>query len=357
MRILQLTHQGDIGGSTNSITWLTRGLARRGHEVHLACRPESLLASRFTDGSVRRVDMRLGRGPSLIAAARHWKRWMEEHDIEVANAHASLDRRVLSYARLLGLRSRVVHTRRNVALSSGGVLRSRFDAATTDAIIAVSENVAAGMRRRGMPGDHVRVIRNGLPLDEVAQPDPSRVERLRGELGLRPGVPVAGTMARRKSQEELLAAAARLPFPLEIVFAGFEADDAIRRAAAELPDRVTWRCLGFRDDVADLTGLLDVFVLPSTIEGFSLALLEAMVRARPCIASDAGGNAEALAEGAGLIVPPGDVPALAAALESVLSSPERGRELGERAHVRATTEYDVERTVDRTESLYRELVA
>ena len=51
------------------------------------------------------------------------------------------------------------------------------------------------------------------------------------------------------------------------------------KSAAGLPADVRWRCLGFREDVADLSGLLDLFVLPSRIEGFSLALLEAMAGA------------------------------------------------------------------------------
>ena len=352
MRILHLTHQGDLGGATNSITWLCRGLAARGHEVWLACRPDSLLAGRFPEGPVRLVDLDLKGGPALGGDAFRWRRWMREHSIDVANAHASLDRRVLSYARILGTATRIVHTRRNVALSFGGGLRARFDVATTDAIIAVSDNVAVDLRRRGMPADHVHVVRNGLPLDDVKFPDPARVAALRQDLELRQGVPVAGVFARRKSQEELLVAAARRGRPLEILFAGIEEDDALRTAARELPDAVRWRCLGYRDDVPDLAGLLDVFVLPSTIEGFSLALLEAMVRGLPCIATDAGGNAEALADGAGIVYPPGDVAALSHALDEVLLNADRARELARRGRDRAVTEFDVARTVERTEAVY-----
>lgn len=353
MRILHLTHQGDIGGSTNSITWLCRGLAQRGHEVFLACRPESLIASRFPpDGPVRRVDLNLPRGFSLLREAGGWREWIRQNRIDVANAHASLDRHLLSYIALRGSEARIVHTRRNVALSTGGWLRAQFDTRTTSGIIAVSGNVAEDLVRRGIPPEHVHTVLNGLPLEEVRLPDPARAAALRGELGLREGVPVAGVFARRKSQEELLRAAALRAKPLEILFAGIEEDDPLREAARELPEEVTWRCLGFRDDVADLSGLADVFVLPSVIEGFSLALLEAMVRGLPCIASDAGGNAEALAEGAGQIYAPGDVPALAEALARVLDDPAAAADWGRRASARARTEFSVERTVERTEQAY-----
>lgn len=351
-----MTHQGDEGGSTNSITWLTRGLADRGHEVWLACRPESLIAGRFAEGAVHVVDARLPRGPRLVGEATRWRRWIARHGIDVVNAHASLDRHLVSYLRLLGTRAGLVHTRRNLALSSGGRAKARFDAATTDAIIAVSQGVADDLVRRGVPARHVTVVRNGLPLADLAAPDPARVEAVRAELELRPGVPVLGVVARRKSQEELLAAAGRLG-PVEILLAGTDADEALRAAARALPEGTRVRFLGFRDDVAELLSLLDVFVLPSGIEGFSLALLEAMARGLPCVASDAGGNREALEGDAGLLFAPGDVDALGKALARLLRDPDASRAIGARARARAFAEFDVARTVARTEAVYERVRA
>jgi len=352
-----MTHQGDEGGSTNSITWLTRGLAGRGHEVWLACRPESLIARRFADGAVRTVPARLPRGARLLAEALRWRAWIARHGIEIVNAHASLDRHLVSYLRVLGVRAGLVHTRRNLALSSGGRLRARFDAWTTDAIIAVSRGVAEDLLRRGVPAAHVTVVRNGFPLSELRAPDPARVAALRRELGLRDGVPVIGVVARRKSQPDLLRAAARLGRPLEILMAGVEEDEGIRGAAGDLPEEVRARCLGFRDDVPELSALFDVFVLPSGIEGFSLALIEAMARALPCVATDAGGNREALEEEAGLLVPPGDAESLAKALARLLGDPDARRAMGERARARALREFDVSGTVERTEALYERVRA
>jgi glycosyltransferase involved in cell wall biosynthesis len=352
-----MTHQGDEGGSTSSITWLTRGLAARGHEVWLACRPESLLAGRFREGPVRVVEARLPRGPRLLAEAARWRRWIARNGIDVVNAHASLDRHLVSYVRCLGTRSAVVHTRRNLALSSGGRLKAWFDAATTDAIIAVSRGVADDLVRRGVPEARVTVVRNGLPLAELRPPDPARAAAVRAELALRDGVPVVGVVARRKSQEELIAAAASPGRPLEVVLAGVEEDDGIRAAARALPSDVRVRCLGFRDDVPEILSLLDVFVLPSGIEGFSLALLEAMARALPCVASDAGGNREALEGDAGVLFAPGDVGALGKALARLLRDPDAARSMGRRARERAFAEFDVARTVARTEAVYESVRA
>ena len=98
-------------------------------------------------------------------------------------------------------------------------------------------------------------------------------------------------------------------------------------------------------------------MLPSEIEGFSLALLEAMACGLPCIATDAGGNREALANGAGLLVPPGDPAALAKALASLLDDPDAARRMGSAARERAWREFDVRDTIARTEALYETLCA
>ncbi|MGQ0722681.1 MAG: glycosyltransferase family 4 protein [Candidatus Eiseniibacteriota bacterium] len=355
MRVLHMTHQGDEGGSTNSITWLSRGLAERGHEVWLACRPESLIARRFASGPVRVVPARLPRGAGLLAESVRWRGWMARHAIDVVNAQASLDRHLASYMRLLGTRAAVVHTRRNVVLSSGGWLRARFDAATTDAVIAVSQRVADDLRRRGLPSGRVHVIRNGLPLGELEAADPARVQALRRDLALRAGVPVVGVVARRKSQGDLIRAARSLGRPIELLLVGVEEDAELLALAAGAAPEVRTLCLGFRADVVPLSALFDVFVLPSEIEGFSLALLEAMARGLPCIATDAGGNAEALAEGCGWLVPPGDVDALAKALARALADPDAARALGARARERVFAHFDVSATVSRTEELYETL--
>jgi glycosyltransferase involved in cell wall biosynthesis len=88
-----------------------------------------------------------------------------------------------------------------------------------------------------------------------------------------------------------------------------------------------------------------------------LALLEAMFAGCPIVASDVGDVGMALANGdAGLIVEPGNPPALAAALHELLSDPAAAREMGDRAARRAAAEYDVSRMVRRYGDIYAELL-
>jgi glycosyltransferase involved in cell wall biosynthesis len=115
--------------------------------------------------------------------------------------------------------------------------------------------------------------------------------------------------------------------------------------------------LGLRSDVAAVLASADIFVLPSLSEGLPLALLEAMFSGCPIVASDVGDVGVALAQGnAGLLVEPGNAAALAAALDALLSDPQRAAELGERAARRAAEKYDVSRMVRTYAALYEELL-
>jgi glycosyltransferase involved in cell wall biosynthesis len=140
---------------------------------------------------------------------------------------------------------------------------------------------------------------------------------------------VVGTVGRLvglKNQRLLIAAMPELldRYPdLHLVLIGTGPLEQELRAQADglgLGERV--RLTGARTDVADLTPGFDVFALPSQTEGISIALLEACATRLPVVATAVGGNPEIVANGhTGLLVPPDDGAALAAALEQVLADP------------------------------------
>ena len=116
-------------------------------------------------------------------------------------------------------------------------------------------------------------------------------------------------------------------------------------------------CLPFTAEVSPLYRLLDAALLPSRIEGFSQSLLEAMALGKPVIASAAGGNPELVTDGEdGLLVPPLDPRAWAAALDRVLMDTPLAARLGQAARRTARERFSLDRTVSRTLQLYRSLV-
>ncbi len=118
-----------------------------------------------------------------------------------------------------------------------------------------------------------------------------------------------------------------------------------------LSDKV--RFLGRRDDVPEILMAMDIFVLASHEEGFSNALLEAMVAGLPVVATDVGGNREALKNGdAGLLVPPRSPEALAAGLSELLDNSDRRRMLAASAKTRVVDHYSVAKMTEAHLHLY-----
>jgi glycosyltransferase involved in cell wall biosynthesis len=118
------------------------------------------------------------------------------------------------------------------------------------------------------------------------------------------------------------------------------------------------RFLGVRRDVPALLAAADLLVHPSLEEGFCNALLEAMAASRPVVATDVGGNREAVIDGeTGLLVPPSDAARLAAAILTVLQQPDRGAAWGRAGRRRVVDRFQRSRMLPEYEALYDDLLA
>ena len=128
----------------------------------------------------------------------------------------------------------------------------------------------------------------------------------------------------------------------------------LQEQARPLGDRVSF--LGVREDVPALMAAADLFVFPSLWEGQGNALLEAMAVGVPIVATDIPSTRETIADGEhALLVPPGDAPALAAAVNRVLADPDLAARLADAARIRAQ-DYDIERTTRHLEAVYTRLL-
>ena len=116
--------------------------------------------------------------------------------------------------------------------------------------------------------------------------------------------------------------------------------------------------MGFREDAPALSAACDVFCLPSTKrEGLPRAVIEAMAYSVPPVVTNSGGSPELVVDGtSGIIVPPKDAAALAAAFVELYRDPERRRAMGEAARCRIGEDFRNETTIEETIRLYEELV-
>ncbi len=165
----------------------------------------------------------------------------------------------------------------------------------------------------------------------------------------------------RKGVPVLLDAIERLPadVPLSLLLVGGGMDSPPMRAriaGSRLESRV--RLFGHRDDVLGIVAAADIAVLPSLRrEGLPKTVIEAMALGVPPIVTRSGGSAELVAEGrSGLIVPPGDVAALAAAIEQLARDPDTRRQMGAAARDKLIRDFNIEDSIQRHLALFRELM-
>ncbi len=225
-------------------------------------------------------------------------------------------------------------------------------------VIVISTAVARRFPR-GL-ASKIRVVHNGVDLGRFAPRPPSK--DLRRALGVPDGRPVVVSVGRFvafKGYAHLLDAAAVLDTTRPGVHWILVGDGGLRAEleaqARRLGLGAQVHFTGWRDDVPDILALGDLFVLPSTNEAFGRVLIEAMAMARAVVATDAGGVPEIVVDGeTGVLVPPADPPALAAAVQALLDAPARAARLGAAGRRRAESTFALASHVAAVERVYRE---
>jgi glycosyltransferase involved in cell wall biosynthesis len=246
-----------------------------------------------------------------------------------------------------------------------------------DHIVVNAHGIKDWLVGDGYPADRITVIPNGLDLGRFVRDEGPDPRSLRRELGVPGDVPLLSIVARMcpsKGFEDLIEAMpvvlARYPEArLLVVGEGLKSVDGRLQQDASFQARLAQRAsdlgvqrrvifTGFRPDVGAIFRAATIDVQPSRTEGLSNSVLEAMASGAAVIATPVGGTPEVMTHDVnGWIVPVQNPPALGDAICRLLADPERRRRLGQaaRAHVMAT--YTIERLVDRTADLYRDLLA
>jgi L-malate glycosyltransferase len=188
---------------------------------------------------------------------------------------------------------------------------------------------------------------------------------LRGELGIDERAIVFGYVGRLvpiKDLGTLVLAFARLLDAMPCAYLLIAGDGPVR---PEIEALITQRklgggvrLLGWREDLAPLYATIDVCVLSSRNEGTPVAIIEAMAAGRPVVATRVGGVPDVVEEEAtGLLAPPGDVEALAAAMQRLAGDAELRRTMGAHARDVAAAWFGYERLVDDIDRLYADALA
>lgn len=203
----------------------------------------------------------------------------------------------------------------------------RFAGRRTDIVVLPSESQRELTVKAGVvPKSRTSVVPTGVAPEKM-KPEKAAAE-IRASLDIPSGVTVLGTVAllsQQKGHMYLLRAMTRLCENRDIVLL-LAGDGPLRKSLQELADRLKVtecvRFLGYRDDIPNLLGALDLFVLPSLWEGLPYALLEAMAAKVPVVTTDIPGNSD-IVDGSttGWLAPPADSDGLAKVIMQALSDP------------------------------------
>ena len=234
------------------------------------------------------------------------------------------------------------------------------------AILANSERVRQQLiSEEGCDPDHVSLIYNGVDTVHFAPPSASERNSVRQDLNLNKNAFVLTILANLiayKGHADLLAALARIapdlsePWVLQCI----GRDDGLQSELESLAERLgiaeNVRFLGEQDDVSGFLRASDLAVLPSHQEGFANAILEAMACGLPVVATDVGGNAEAVANGvSGTIVPPHDPLALGDAIAGIAQNRARAQNMGVAGRARVEKTFSLESCARAYDAFYRAL--
>ena len=232
-----------------------------------------------------------------------------------------------------------------------------------DRVIVFSQLQADVLIRLGVPEQRLVIIPNGVDINRWSPAIPSSpsplLQKVRERIGPKRIFLYVGRLATEKNVEALLQAwRVADPRDSRLVIVG---DGPLRSSLVNQYDDASVIWWGYEPDQGTRIALMqcaEVFVLPSLVEGLSLALLEAMACGTACVATDAGADGEVLNDGAGIVMSTQGVTSqLRTLLPVLLEQPVLTAELGRKARERALDRYTINRNIDAIETLYASLMS
>ncbi len=353
----------NLGGTEGQFVEVAIGLNPALWDVHVSCiRAEGPLRTKLEEAGLS--PWTCGRGsfksPRLGLAVASLVRYLRRHRVQLVHSF-DLYSNVLAVtaARLAGVPA-VIASQRDLGdvRSKGKRIANRFALRNATAVLVNTEAISSRLvETRVLHPSKITVIRNGIDLRRF----PPKHRRDSCACG-----PVVGTLAnlrREKGIDDLLRAAAlitRAGTNARFVIWG---DGPLRAEleglASQLGLHQAVRFAGHTTSAQDALESLDIFVLPPTSnEGLSNALLEAMAVGLPVVATRMGGNSELIShDRTGLLVSAGQPEELAKAITRLIDEPALAARLGERASDHVRSEYNMAGMLVRLEDFYRQVLS
>lgn len=349
LRVLTIVGNAIVGGMETVVLRLTERLPREAFRI-------TLLAPFHGAFTARMAPLVSGVHVAPMGARLHWHTvqlaagLVRRERIDVIHAHLAPAHVVAALAgRATGIP--VLATVHAMHLSLPDLEAHRLGGTH---LCVVSDAALAHALAVGVAPDRITCVHNGV---DTAVFRPQAPSRRRG-----PTIGFVGRLSPEKNPAMFVRAAARLherrPGVRFVMFGAGPLEAELRALVRDVGLAQALRLAGERADMSSAYGELDILALTSWHEGRPLALLEAMACGLPAVATSVGGVPELVAvDETGMLVPPGDDDALAAALERLVEDAPLRRRLGSGARLRAERLFPLACTVEETGRLLRHVAA
>ena len=366
MRILHISSARSFGGGERHFVDLCRGLHERGHEIFVALRPSNEWQRRLDflpPENILHVSLRNSFG---VLSAQRIGEFVRENNIEIVHAHVARDYIPASIACRIAKPAKFILTR-HVLFPMKPF--HKFALSNLSKAVAVSSAVE-GTLQKTFQKEKIVSISNGIDVESRLNVNRAK---LREEFRFLHNIPfdsiLIGTMGELrllKGQREFILAANIIAqkYP-EARFAIVGKDNSFKKEFRQelkrlvkifrLEERFLW--LDWVEDTSTFLSALDVFVSASHSESFGLAILEAMANGAAIVAAETAGATELLDEKSGKLVPIKDTIQLAEAISDFIQDENKREQFGVNARNRARESFGLEKMIDETEKLYREVAA
>lgn len=370
--ILQLLPKLDTGGAERVVIEIAEGLRAAGHKCLIAAEAGPLLGLAARAGADV-VQLPLNTKSPLAMRRNAWRigKLIAERKVDLVHAHS----RAPAWSGFWATRRAKIPfvTTYHGAYGEDSAIKRRYNAvmARGDRVIAVSDFIAGLIRARyGTGDDRLRIILGGVDLMKF---DPAaivgdRVSRMAREWRVSMGEPtimLPGRLTSWKGQSLLISALAALAHKDAIAVLAGDAQgrdayvNGLVAQAARLGISDRLRLAGHHEDMPAAMMLSDIVVNASTDpEAFGRVVVEAQAMGRIVIAADHGGARETIIAGeTGLLFPPGDAAALAAAIDAALDMPPASRlAWAQRARAHVAAHYSIAAMQEAILRVYAELL-
>ena len=352
------------GGAQRFILELSEGLARRGHDTVIQTLPRSPLAVRAREKglTVREEWTRMDSAPwTVLPLAIDMRR--RPYDFVITTFDKDLRTTGLA-ARLSRTGATVIHTRECDDPVKNKARYRWFYTKVADHIVVNSRSTLDTTLRSApwLDASRVSVLYKGIDLRDYESLDPRWWRTRFDPDGTRVVVGYAGQLIGRKRIRALmrsLASPELIDLPWRLALAGTGPDADKLRAEAEdlhIGDRVVF--CGFVEGIHDWMAAIDVFALPSFIEGFGYVLAEAAAAGKPCVAYRASSIPEVVIDGeTALLADKGNDIEFAAHLRRLIEDAALRERMGAAARRDAFARHGLERMIDRAEEIFAGLAA